>query len=92
MVSKISLALGLLAYLLQSLSGVTFERALMRSLIFFVISYALISGYELLYLHIKYRFVMLEEEKKRAEKLQREEERRNQAGALAQFIKESNLN
>ncbi len=92
MVFKVSLALALLVYLIQSFTGVAFETNLQRSLFYFIVFYALVSAYQIIYLHIKLRMIHLEQQKRQEKRKQEQKKKQEKmADSLAQFIHEANM-
>lgn len=89
MIFKVSLALAVLVYFLQIISGVPIEKSLMRAMLYFIIFYSVISINQIIYLHIKVYMIKLEESRKEEEKKkQREAQQSKVARTLANFIKE----
>lgn len=93
MVTKVSLALALLLYFLQGLSGMALERNLYLSILYFLVFYTLLSIYHTIYLHIRLRLLRLEQAEREAQKRREREEKETRAAeALVSLFKEPSTN
>ncbi len=88
MTFKLSLALAVLVYFLQIISGVPIEKSLMRSMLYFVVFYTVISINQIIYLHIKLHMIRLEQARREEEKRrEREEQQERVAKTISGFFK-----
>ncbi len=93
MIWRVSLALAALLYFLQALHGVSVERNLYLSILYFIIFYTLMSIYHTIYLYIKLRIIQLEqEEKERQRELEKKEREAKVAQTFANLFKEPSNN